>query len=250
MSFFSRALVSRHPPVPRHVEIWGHLEENNRFLRRFALACTAWAFLALAAASYALLVALYRPLAFHVDSEGQATLMGRLREQLAPTEPEVRYVARHFLARYVAFNSLTIESDLADAWNLMTTELRAEQERTLAQYKKEHGEEFASVIRKQGIQTVLEIDPKRVDLTDHNGKAFTVRLRGTARTWPLNRAGQDAAFSEREVEAFVTLVRCARTEQTPNGLLVAKVSSRFFIADNHKERPTDPHAGSTRTREE
>jgi hypothetical protein len=249
MRLFRRPLTTRLPELPRHVEIWGHLEENNRFLRRFALACAAWAFLALAAASYALLVALYRPLAFHVDTEGQASLVGRLREQLAPTTAEVRYVAKHFLGRYLAFNSLTIESDLAKAWNLMTSELRSDQERTLAQYKKDHGEEFISVIKKQGIQTVLEFDPNRIEISDHNGKAFTVRLRGTARTWPLNRSGQDAAYSEREVEAFVTLVRCARTEQTPNGLLVAKVSSRFYVDDNRTARPTRPSA-RPRTQEE
>jgi hypothetical protein len=242
MKLFRRPLKTRRPELPRHVEIWGHLEENNRFLRRFALACAGWAFLALAAASYALLVALYRPLAFHVDTEGQASLVGRLREQLAPTTAEVRYVAKHFIGRYLAFNSLTIESDLAEAWNLMTGELRSEQERTLAQYKKDHGEEFVSVIKKQGIQTVLEFDPRRIETSDHNGKAFTVRLRGTARTWPLNRSGQDAAFSEREVEAFVTLVRCARTEQTPNGLLVAKVSSRFYVDDTRTDRPARPSA--------
>lgn len=243
MSFFRPTTPKKKPDQPRHVEIWGQLEENNRFLRRFAMAAAGWASLALAAASYALLVALYRPLAFHVDPEGQATFMGRLREQLAPTTAEVRYVAKHFLGRYLAFNSLTIESDLAEAWNLMTNELRVDQERTLAQYKKEHDEEFVSVIKKQGIQTVLEFDPKRIELTDHNGKTFTVRLRGTARTWPLNRAGKDAAFSQRDLEAFVTLVRCARTEQTPNGVLVAKVSSRFYVEDTHEQRPADPHVG-------
>jgi hypothetical protein len=249
MSFFRPTPSAKKPPQPRHVEIWGELEENNRFLRRFAVAAAAWAFVALAAASYALLVALYRPLAFHVDPEGQASFVGRLREQLAPTTAEVRYVAKHFLGRYLAFNSLTVESDLAEAWNLMTSELRAEQEGTLAQYKKEHGEEFVAVIKKQGIQTVLDFDPKRIEATSHNDKAFTVHLRGTARTWPLNRAGNDAAFSQRELEAFVTLVRCARTEQTPNGLLVAKVSSRFYVDDTHEQRPTAPRGGE-RAREE
>jgi hypothetical protein len=219
------------PVAPRHVEIWGHLEENNRFLRRLAAVCVGWAFLALAAASYALLLAVYRPLAFHVDGEGQATFVGRLREQVAPAPAEVRYVAKHFLERYLAFNSLTVESDLAEAWNLMTTELVQEQERTLAAYKKEHGEDFVWVIKRQGIQTVLELDPKRVETTDHNGKTFTVRLHGVARTWPLNRVGKDATSSERALEAFVTLVRCARTEHTPNGLLVAKVATRFSVED-------------------
>src|SRR5690349_1848435 len=111
------------PTTGRHVELWGHLVENNRFLRRIAGAAIAWAFLSLALGAYGLLMGLYRPLAFHVDAEGQASFVGRLREQVAPTEAEVRYVAKEFVKRYIAFNSLTIQSDLADAWNLMTEQL-------------------------------------------------------------------------------------------------------------------------------
>jgi hypothetical protein len=233
-------VVAVDPKLPRHVEIWGHIEDNNRFFRRLAAACTAWAFVALALACYALLVALYRPLAFHVDSEGEATFVGRLSEQLAPSPAEVRYVARQFLRRYIGFNSLTIERDLADAWNLMTTELRGEQLETLKQYQKEHGEELVAVIKKQQIQTV--VDPKRIEVTDHNGKAWTVRLRGSARTWPLNRVGEDAAFSEREFESYVTLVHCPRTELTPNALLVAKVSNRFFVEEKKDATPPLPEA--------
>lgn len=214
----------------RHVEIWGHLEENNRFWRRFGTGMLVWSFLALALGTYGMLVGMFRPLAFHVDLDGRATFVGRLREDAAPGEAEVRFVARTFLDRYVAFNSLTIESDMADAWNLMTSELRAQQEQTLAAYEKEHGESFVGFVKGQGIQTVLELDGKRTELTDHNGKVFTVRTRGVARTWPLNRGIEDAATSERELEAIVTLVRCPRTEATPNGLLVAKVVNRLYEA--------------------
>src|SRR5262249_11513985 len=127
-------LVSRRDAasrLPRHLELWGQLEENNRFLRRLAAASGGWAFVGLGVASYALLVGLYRPLAFHVDAEGEATFIGHLRERVAPSPAEVRYVAKQFLRRYLAYNSLTIQSDLADAWNLMTSELRGQQERQL-----------------------------------------------------------------------------------------------------------------------
>jgi hypothetical protein len=126
----------------------------------------------------------------------------------------------------------------------MTLELQTQQNETLRRYLSEHNEAFVAYVKKQGIQTVLEFDGKRVDVTDHNGKAFTVRLRGTARTWPLNRVGEEAAFTAREFESFVTLVRCPRTEQTPNGLLVAKVSNRFYVEEKKTVAPLDPHLGS------
>jgi hypothetical protein len=223
---------------PRHVEVWGHIVDQNRFLRRGMGAALALAFLGLAAGAYGMLVAMYRPLAFHVDADGQATYVGRLREQAAPSDAEVRYVAKEFLKRYVAFNSLTIESDLADAWNLMTDELRQEQENTLAEYQRQRGQEFVAYIKAQGIQTALEFNSKRTEVTDHNAKTFTVRLLGVARTWPLNRVGEDAAFSEKDFESFVTLVRCPRTEGTPNGLLVAKVSTRFYVASDETDDGT------------
>jgi len=215
----------------RHIEIWGHLEENNRFWRRFGMGMLVWSFVALAIGAYGLLVGLYRPLAFHVDEDGRASFVGRLRETASPSPAEVRYLAKEFLKRYVAFNSLTIEADLAEAWNLMTDELRGAQEQTLAAYEKEHGQAFVAYVKEQGIQTILEFDDKRTELSDHNGRTFTVRARGVARTWPVNRAGEDAATNERDFESIVTLVTCPRTEQTPNGLLVAKVSNRFFVTE-------------------
>src|SRR5215470_8664680 len=241
-------MPTRHP---RHVEIWGQMEENNRFLRRLTIGASVWAFLALAGTAYALELALFRPLAFHVDSDGRSSFIGRLREEGAPSEPEVRYVARQFLTHYAAMNSLTIESDLAEAWNLMTAELRAENERQLEDYRREHGKDFVAYVKEQAIQVVLDFPADKTHVVEHGAKVWTVRLAGTARTWPLGRVGESAAFTEREVDAIVTLVRCPRTEATPNGLLVAKVATRFFVADasaagglapgpEKSEAPTEP----------
>ncbi len=227
------------PKPPRHVELWGEIEANNHFLRRIAIGASVWAFLALAGAALALDLALFRPLAFHVDAGGQSTFLGRAYESAAPTEPEVRYVARHFLVHYAALNSLTIESDLAEAWNLMTDELRGENERQLTDYRQGHGKDFVAFVKEQGIQMVLDLRGDKTHVTEHDARVWTVRLVGTARTWPLDRVG-DAAFSEKELEALVTLVRCPRTEKTPNGLLVAKVATRFFVADPATSAPPSP----------
>jgi type IV secretory pathway TrbF-like protein len=235
--------------APRHIEIWGELEQQNRFLRRLAIAASLWAFVALAGGAYALNVGLFRPLAFHIDTDGHSTFVGRLRERSAPTEAEVRFVAKHFLQRFTAANSLTIETDLADAWNLMTDELRAQHERMLADYEREHQKEFVAFVKEQGIQMVLELKSDRTRVTDHAGKVWTVQLIGTARTWPLGRVGEEAAFTERDIEAILTLVRCPRTESTPNGLLVAKVATRFFVDEKSQpvDRATHPdsHSGAT-----
>ena len=217
------------------VEIWAQLVENNLFLRRTAMTCIVFGFFGLCLGAYGVEVALYRPLAFHVDEAGQATFVGRLREQLVPSSAEVRFVAKDFLKHYLALSSLTLESDLASAWNFMTEDLRREHEQMLARFEKENGEDFVSNVRKQGIQTLLVFDDKRTEIAAHNDKQFTVHLHGTARIWPLNRIGEDAAFEERTFDAHLLLVRCPRTEQTPNGLLVSKVSRRLTTDSAHDE---------------
>jgi hypothetical protein len=219
--------------APKHLEIWGELVENNLFLRRLTTSAAVFACLSLAMSSYALRVALYQPIAYHVDSDGNASYVGSLRGQSAPSDVEVRHIAKEFLKRYLAPNSLTIEADLADAFNLMTPELVREHQEQFTRYEKEHGEELVARIKKQAIQTELRFDPAKTEVASHNRHAFTVRMRGSTRTWPLNRVGEDAAFDERQFDATVTLIRCQRSDRTPNGLLVAKVSRKFMI-----EQPT------------
>lgn len=235
MRFFKRQKTFG--PAVRHVEIWGQIEANNRFLRRFSGVAMVLALVGLSVGGYGVHTALTRPLAFAVGPDGAARFAGAVGQMEVPSDVEARYVARQFLQRYIAFNSLTVESDLAEAWNLMTQDLQAQQRATLEAFEKTNGNDFVSYVKSQGMQTVLEINAARTQVQNHNDKAFTVHLRGQARTWPLNRLGQDAAFTERAFEAFVTLVRCSRTEHTPNGLLVAKVTNRFFVDDTSVNQP-------------
>jgi hypothetical protein len=216
-----------------HVEIWEHFIDQNRLLRRIAVALSAITFVAVAGATWLALVAFHRPVVYYVNSEGQAVYGGRLGGAELPHDVEVRYVARRFVEHTLAFHSLTIQADLAEAWNLMTDELRDEQAAELARYESERGYSFVDFVKDQQIRTVLDIS--RIDVTNHNDETWAVRLSGLARTWPLNRVGEQAGFEARDFEAQLTLVRVPRTEHTANGLLVAKQSTRFF-------EPKDPAA--------
>jgi hypothetical protein len=235
----SRLFSQRSPAdgrkLAKHVEIWGEILSQNRFVVRLASATVALAFLGLAVGAYGILVALYRPIAFAVSPDGQAALLGRLAEADAPRASEIRHVAKEFLRRHNAWSSDTIESDLADAFNLMTDALRADEARELARYAEKNGRTFVAFLKDQGIETTLDVRDEKTEVIEHGGKTFTVRLRGLHRTWPLHRPREDAATLEREFEALVTLVRCPRTEATPNGLLVDKVTFRTFVPDDAAE---------------
>jgi len=212
--------------VPKHIEIWGHFIEVNRLLRRVMLLSSAITLVAVAGAMYMMLVAFHRPVVYFVDSDGHASYGGRLGDAETPLDVEARYVAKKFLKHAMAFHSLTIESDLAEAWNLMTDELRQEQSAELAEYEAERGHSFVAFVKEQQIRTVLDFF--RIDVENHNDKTWAVRITGLARTWPLSRVGEEAGFSAKEFEAQLTLVRVPRSELSPNGLLVSHQATRLF----------------------
>jgi hypothetical protein len=225
-------------PQARHIEIWGHFVATHRYFKRLATACVVFAFAGLAFGAYGGLVAINRPLVFAVDGDGRATPQGRRGRAHEPLDVEVRYVAKRFLRATMAFHSQTIESDLADGWNLMTASLQAQTRQEFAAYEAESGQSFADYVRKQQIRTVLDF--ARIDVTRHRGEVWTVRVRGVAQTWPLNRVGEDAGSRAREFEAQLSIVRVPRTEQTPNGLLVSAQASKFYdiptTADRAEQR--------------
>lgn len=236
-------------PTP-HVEIWGHFVATHRFFKRLTVACVVWAFLALAGAAYGVLTAMHRPLVFAVDADGRASAQGRVGDNLAPLDVEVRYVAKRFLQRTMGFHSETVESDLAEGFNLMTDELRATMAAEFDAYEADANLSFVAFVKRQQIRTVLEF--RSVETQNHSDTLWTVVVRGLATTWPLNRVGEDAGHRTREFEAQLTLSRAPRTELTPNGLLVSAQSTAFFEvageAAQQEERvtgsPSNPPGGS------
>jgi len=213
------------------VEIWGELESQNRFLRRLAVAAFVFSFLALAGGSFGFYVGVFTPIAYHVDSDGHAAAVGRLRQQGdAPADAEVRYVTKEFLKRRLAWNSLTVEGDLAAAENLMTDEARRESDQFFKEYETQYRRSFVADLKPRNIQTLLNFDDEHLELRAHQENAFTVRLRGRRVVLPINAVGEEAAIKDEDFEAVVMLVRAPRTEKTPNGLLVHKFTFRTFEA--------------------
>lgn len=221
------------PVVPRHVEIWGHIQEQNVFLRRLTAAAIVLALGGITLGGYGTFMALHRSVAFQVDARGIATPLGRVESADAPNEAELRYVAKEFARRYFATNSLTLEADLAVAQNLMTNDLRAQHDKELQAWKAAHKDLDRVVwLKSQGIQTVLKFDDSRLELTRHDGGRVTsIHLVGTAEVWPLSRGGANSALAVREFDIQLTLVRTKRTEGTPNGLLVHAASRRLYEGD-------------------
>jgi len=216
-------------PKARHVEIWGELLAQNQFLRRLVSAVVVFAFLALAGGSYGYYMGVYQPLAYHVDDSGQATAVGRLRAAAgAPVEGEVRYVTKEFLRRRLAWNSITVDADLAAADNLMTDGARADSDRFLQEYERQYRRSFVADLKTRQVQTRFDFDDDHLEIQRHDDQVVSVRLRGRRRMMPLNSVSDEVAAKDEDFEAVLTLVTCPRTERTPNGLLVDKFAFRTF----------------------
>lgn len=225
--------------VPHGLEVWAQVEEDNAFFKRWVVMSTAWAFVALLLAAYSVHVALTKPLAFVIGDDGHALLAGHLRDQDAPSTVEVRWVAQEFLSRSIGYNSLTVERDLAAAFNLMTPAQQRKQSAIIAAYPKEHGgEDFVTTIKKQRVQVTVETDRKRLDVSSHDGRTFSVHLRGVTKSWPLDRPGENAPSLLRDFDAILTLVQVPRTDSTPNGLLVDGMVVKTFAPDERHDGQT------------
>jgi type IV secretory pathway TrbF-like protein len=212
-------------PTP-HVEIWDHFVKTHRFFKWIAVGALVLAGLGLAGGAYGMLTALHAPLVFAVDAEGDAHPLGRREGLFAPADAEIRYVAKRFLQKTLAFHSETIESDLADAMNLMTDELRKEMEREFQTYAEEKGQPFVPWVKAQQIRTSLDINSMTTE--NHGDRAWSVRIKGRVTTWPLREIVRQAQGRARDVEAQLTLVRVPRTDITPHGVLVSASATRFF----------------------
>jgi hypothetical protein len=211
-----------------HIEIWGYFVKVHRFQRRVTVAALGLAFVGLVAAIYTATTALASPLVYYVDPEGHAQPGGRIANAASPAEVEARYVAKRFLQLTIGLNSVTVQRDFAAAWNLMSEALRREHDAELASYERERGRSFIDFIKERMTRTELSFRDIVVSPTSDGG--YHVRAFGRARTWPLNAVGGQAGYADQDFEASLTLVRVARTELSPNGLLVNQRTLRWFEA--------------------
>ncbi len=229
MKFLTRKSRQHAEPKPRHVEIWGHLVQQNRGLRLMLMLSAAISFVAVCGSVWAMTAALNKPLIYYVDSDGHASFGGRLEGASQPLEVEVSYVVKEFLRRTIALNSLTVERDFASSFNLMTAELQAQHQAQFDSWQTEQGRPFVEYVRAAGIRTTLDFTS--LDVESHQGKRFSVRAAGSMQTWPL--AGEaEAAPKVKTFESQLTLVAVPRTEEIPHGLLVSHQSIQYFEPPN------------------
>lgn len=190
------------------------------------------ALVAVCSTAWAMTTALNKPLIYYVDSDGQASFGGNLAGASHPLEVEVSFVTKEFLRRTIALNSLTVERDFATSFNLMAADLQASEQKRFDEFEAQRGRSFVAYVRDAGIRTVLDFTDLQIQ--NHGGTQFSVRVVGTRTAWPI-AGDQEAEPSVKAFESQITLVAVGRTEEIPNGLLVAHQSIEYFAPENSAE---------------
>lgn len=208
----------------RYYEHDGALRAYANRAMLLAFVCVPTALLAVALAAY---VRLQPPTVIRVDSNGAATLLGEkpraaktlLVSQGTDTEPnefERKAYVRLFLDRYSNFSPESVNRNWADGLNMMTANLRRA---TLSVIEKDNvvgkiqDDQITSVFHLRSLESEKE-DPLTFT-------AFGVK--------EVHRVRDHQETTDKLVGEFhIRLITERRSEQNPNGLLIAEYGERLI----------------------
>jgi hypothetical protein len=189
--------------------------------------------------AFAVIVRLEPPTVIRVDSNGNATMVGRSGRvradptsalgfatqvngdltDAAPTPLEGRAVVRAFLERYVAYTPDSVDRSFAEALNMMTANLRTftldklRDEDTIGKIKEDH------IISDFLIRNIEET----------KAAPWTYVVVGVKE---VHRVRNRAEVIDRIVGRYdVRLAEVQRSERNPSGLVVAEYSERQIVGE-------------------
>lgn len=203
-----------------------HYYEHDGALRAYANRAMILAFLCVPATMLALGFAVYvrlqPPTVIRVDENGQASVVGQAKRDVAvtqgpgsePTEFEKRAFVRLFLQRYLEFSPSNVSRNWADGLNMMSANLR----RTAYT-----GMQKDNIIGKiQDDQTTSEFQLRSLDAAKDDPLTYTAF--GVKEVHHVHEHNEtiDKVVSEFHVRLVVE----KRSEQNPSGLLVGEYWER------------------------
>jgi hypothetical protein len=216
--------------------------EHDGMLRAYAnrsmLLAMVFGALAMASLGFAIYVRVQPPTVIRVDKDGNAFAVSGLRAGsaptfnlsvdasspdpspgVAPTDLEGRAIVRQFLTRYLAYTPDSVDRNVAEALNMMTTNLRG-----------------YTMNKLRDDDTIGKIR------TDHMISDFEIRsiehMKGTPWSYTvfgvkeIHRVKNQAEATDQIVGKYnVRLVETTRSETNPSGLLVAEYGEEQMVGD-------------------
>lgn len=223
------AKTKQEPPeklrYSRYYEHDGALRAYANRAMLLAFICVPTALLAVALAAY---VRLQPPTVIRVDSSGSATVLGEksatnrssmpvsLDANVEPNDFERKAYVQLFLKRYLNFSPESVNRSWADGVNMMTSNLRRA---TLSAIEKDNvigkiqDDQITSVFHLRSLDAVKD-DPLRFT-------AFGVK--------EVHRLRDHQETTDKLVGEFhIRLITERRSEQNPNGLLIAEYGEQLI----------------------
>jgi hypothetical protein len=216
---------------------YGRYYEHDGALRAYANRAMLLAFIsaptALLAVAMAIYVRMQPPTVIRVNANGEAAVLEQKPTptkltvstmqpaNAAPDELEKKGFIRLFFDRYLNFSPETVNRNWADALNMETSNLRRA---SLAAMEKDN---VVGRIQDEQITSVFHL--RSIELTKDDPLAFTVY--GVKE---VHRVRDHQEATEKMVGEYrIRLIGERRTEENPNGLLIAEYGERLIEGERH-----------------
>lgn len=221
------------PEMVRYTKYYEHDGMLRAYANRTTVLAMAFAVLAIGSFAFAIYVRLQPPTVVRVDKDGNASVLGAVRavpiQNLSlfdqsdsgpgPTDLEARALVRRFLERYLSHTPESVDRNLAEALNMMTTNLRAFSMNRL------RDEDTVGKIRGDNIISDFQI--RSIELVQ--GTPWTYIVFGVKE---VHRVKDGREVTDRIVARYnVRLVTSTRSESNPSGLLVAEYGEQQMVGD-------------------
>jgi type IV secretory pathway TrbF-like protein len=211
--------------------------EHDGMLRAYAnrtmVLAVIFGVIALSSLGFAIYVRLQPPTVIRVDKDGNATVVGAARlgpsrlfsisqeaaAEAAPTDLEGRAVVKHFLDRYLSCTPDSVDRNLSEALNIMTTNLRTY---TLDQLR---DSDTVGKIKEDHIISDFQIKSiEHVKSTPWTYVVFGVK--------EVHQVRKGTEVTDRIVGRYIVrLVEDRRTDDNPSGLLVGEYREQQMVGD-------------------
>jgi len=226
------------PEVTRYTKYYEHDGMLRAYANRSMLLAMVFGALAMTSLGFAIYVRVQPPTVIRVDKDGNAFAVSGLRAGsaptfnlsvdasssdsapgVAPTDLEGRAVVRQFLTRYLAYTPDSVDRNVAEALNMMTTNLRG------YTMNKLRDDDTIGKIRTDHVISDFEIR----SIEHMKGTPWSYTVFGVKE---IHRVKNQAEATDQIVGKYnVRLVETTRSETNPSGLLVAEYGEEQMVGD-------------------
>lgn len=221
------------PEITSYTKYYEHDGMLRAYANRAMLLAMIFGLIAMTSLGFAIYVRLQPPTVIRVDKSGDATVVGaakhgptRLFEfsaeaatEAAPTDLEGRARVKEFLEQYLSYTPDSVDRNLSDALNMMTTNLRTY---TLGQLR-----DANTVGKIKDDHIISDFAIRSIDRVKHTPWTYVV-----FGVKEIHEVHKGTETTDRIVGRYtVRLVEDRRTVDNPSGLLVAEYREQQMVGD-------------------